>query len=58
VRFNASENPEHPEKTTSYLVVSKITAKQICVTDVIKPQANANELARRLADQSGNKACK
>lgn len=58
VRFNVSENPEQPEKNTSYLVVSKITAKQICVTDVVKPQAKANELARKLADQAANKACK
>lgn len=58
VRFNASENPEKPEQNTSYLVVSKITANQICVTDVVKPQANANESARKLADQAGNKACK
>ncbi|WP_298611976.1 hypothetical protein [uncultured Thiothrix sp.] len=58
VRFNASEDPEHPEKTTSYLVVSKITTESSCVTDVIKPQANANELARKLADQAANKACK
>lgn len=58
VRFNASEDPEHPEKNTSYLVVSKITATTSCVTDVIKPQANANELARKLADQAAKKACK
>lgn len=58
VRFNVSEDPERPEKNTSYLVVSKITANSICVTDVIKPQANANELARKLADQAANKACK
>lgn len=58
VRFNVSENPEQPEKNTSYLVVSKITAQQICVTDIVKPQAKANELARKLADQAGAKACK
>lgn len=58
VRFNVSENPERPEKNTSYLVVSKITATTSCVTDVIKPQANANELARKLADQAVKKACK
>lgn len=58
VRFNVSENPEKPEKTTSYLVVSKVTGNSICVTDVVKPAANANETARKLADQAGNKACK
>ncbi len=58
VRFNASENPEKPEQTTSYLTVSKITAEHICVTDVIKPQAKANELARTLADTAQDRACK
>ncbi len=58
VRFNASENPEDSSKITSYLVVSKITDKQICVTDVVKPGANANEEARKLADESANKPCK
>lgn len=58
VRFNAAENPAKPEENTSYLVVSKITAKEICVTDVVKPVANANEIARKLADQTESKACK
>lgn len=58
VRFNASEDPEKPEKNTSYLVVSKITKNQICVTDIVKPQANANEVARKLADKAEKKACK
>lgn len=58
VRFNASENPEKPEQTTSYLVVSKITNNEMCVTDVVKPNAKANEQARALADQAANKACK
>lgn len=58
VRYNASENPEKPEQNTSYLVVTKITAQQICVTDVVKPSANANATARKLADQAAKKPCK
>ena len=58
VRFNVSENPEKPEKNTSYLIVSKITDKIACVTDVVKPAPNANETARKSADASGGKACR
>lgn len=58
VRFNASNNPEKPEKNTSYLIVAKITGKAICVTDVVEPAPNANQTARNLADASANKVCK
>ena len=58
VRYNVSENPEKPEQTTSYLIISKITGKSACITDFIKPSADANKKARQLADSSVNKACK
>lgn len=58
VRYNVSENPEDSSKTTSYLIVAKITKTENCVTDVIKPDANANENARKLADASAAKPCK
>ena len=58
VRYNASENPDDSSKLTSYLVVAKITKTEICVTDVVKPGANANEEARKLADASAAKPCK
>ena len=57
VRYNASEDSEHPDKTTSYLVVTKITSKEICVTDRIPPGPKANEEARRLADEAETKPC-
>lgn len=57
VRVNASENPETPEKTTSYLAVAKITPAKTCVTDKIGPSATANEEARRAADSAANKPC-
>ena len=59
VRYNASENPEKAEQTTSYLVIVKITKNSACVTDVVKPTVeNQNEKARQLADGSANKPCK
>jgi|GEM_PF-777186 len=58
IRFDASENVEDSSKITSYLSVTKITAKEICVTDVIKPGANQNELARNAADVAATKQCK
>ena len=57
LRYNASEDPEHPDRTTSYLVVAKITRNEICVTDKIAPGANANADARRAADTATNKPC-
>lgn len=57
VRYNASENSEKPEQNTSYLVVVKITKDSVCVTDVVKASANANEQARTLADVSAKKPC-
>jgi hypothetical protein len=59
VRYNASENPEKPEQTTSYLVVVKISKTAACVTDVVNPTVkNQNVKARQLADASANKPCK
>jgi hypothetical protein len=57
VRYNASEDPESPNKTTSYLAVAKITASEICVTDKIAPGPKANEDARRAADAASTKPC-
>jgi len=57
VRFNASENPEDSSIITSYLVVSKITKNQICITNIVKPGAKQNEEARKFADSSADKPC-
>ncbi|HEY0385101.1 MAG TPA: hypothetical protein VGC64_03785 [Pyrinomonadaceae bacterium] len=56
VRYNLS-NPEDSAKSTSYLTVSKITPGKICVTHKIAPGANANEEARRAADDAANQPC-
>jgi hypothetical protein len=57
VRLNASEDGEHPEKKTSYLVVAKVTPQQVCVTDRIAPAADANEQARSAADTASSRPC-
>ena len=57
IRYNASEDPEKPDKKTSYLVVTKITATEICVTDKITPSASANEVARRAANTATTRPC-
>ena len=57
IRYNASDDPESPNKQSSYLAVTKITATEICVTDKIMPGAKANEEARTAADAAANKPC-
>ena len=57
VRYNASENPDQPNKQNSYLAVSKITPTEICVTDKILPGPTANEDARRAADTAATRPC-
>lgn len=57
IRVNAFENPDTPDRATSYLAVAKITANAACVTDRIPPSANANEVAQQAADQSASKPC-
>lgn len=57
LRYNASEDPEKPDKLTSYLAVAKITPDEICVTDKILPGPNANGEARRAADTAATKPC-
>ena len=57
VRYNASEDPDQPNKQNSYLAVSKITSTEICVTDKILPGPTANEDARRAADTAATKPC-
>jgi|ERR1700752_152355 len=57
LRYNASEDPESPNKLTSYLAVAKITPAEICVTERISPGYKANEDARRAADAASTKPC-
>jgi hypothetical protein len=57
-RFNAGEDPENAEKRTSYLIVSKITKDEVCVTDVIKPSPTQNTAARKAADLAESRRCR
>lgn len=59
VRFNASENIDKPNKTTSYLVVSKATDNEICVVGKIPPQTGKtqNQLARSMAEKASTMPC-
>ena len=58
VRFNVSEDPEDSAKTTSYLVVVKITKDATCVTDALKPTRSHNYEARRAADRAATRGCR
>lgn len=58
VRVNAFEDPDTPDRATSYLAVARITAREVCVTDRIPPTTpNANEAARQAADPSASRSC-
>jgi hypothetical protein len=57
VRFNASKGDDD-SKNDSFLIVSKISPEKSCITDVVKPTANANEEARKLAESAETKPCK
>lgn len=59
VRLNVSENPDTPEKMTSYLVVTKITETGICVVGRIAPQKDGSQnlQAREMADFSAALPC-
>ncbi|HET6979784.1 MAG TPA: hypothetical protein VFI24_25860 [Pyrinomonadaceae bacterium] len=57
IRYNVSEDPEKPDKITSYLAVAKITPTEICVIQKISPGPKSNEDARRTADAASTKPC-
>jgi hypothetical protein len=43
---------------TSYLIVSRISGTEACVTDIVKPGKSQNAKARSLADKAPTKPCK
>jgi hypothetical protein len=57
VRFNVAD-VEDSTKNTSYLMVSKITKGEICVTNVVAPSKTQNAEAQKLADVAATKPCK
>lgn len=56
-RFNVSD-AEDSSKTTSYLMVAKVGAKQSCVVEVILPGKSQNLDARIAADKAATMPCK
>jgi hypothetical protein len=57
VRLNVSDQGDG-KPPTSYLIVSKISETNACITDIVKPGKNQNAQAQRLADNASNKPCK
>jgi hypothetical protein len=50
VRFEVNDNYDDLEKVSSYLVVSKITAEEMCVIAKVIPQNDQNKRAREILD--------
>lgn len=57
VRLNISDQGDEKPQT-SYLIVSKISGTNACVTDIVKPGKSQNATAQRLADRASTKPCK
>ncbi|MBK9162455.1 MAG: hypothetical protein IPM21_00800 [Acidobacteria bacterium] len=57
-RFNVSEDVEDASKTTSYLIVAKVSPMLACVTEIIRPSRTQNADARKAADRAANTQCK
>jgi len=57
VRVFALEDPEHPERRTSWLAVAKIGVEGSCVTDRIEAGADDNLRARATADTAATRPC-
>ena len=57
VRVLASEDPENPDRKTSYLAVAKLTAGATCVTDRISASADDNARARGAAVGAADRPC-
>jgi hypothetical protein len=57
VRLNISDQGDGKPQT-SYLIVSKISGTNACVTDIVKPGKSQNAKAQSLADRASTKPCK
>ena len=55
-RYNVAGSDDS-QKSTSYLMISKISKTASCVVDVIMPGAKQNEEARVSADSAASKPC-
>src|ERR1051326_4076007 len=57
VRLKVSDQGDG-KPPTSYLIVSKISGTNVCVTDIVKPSKNQNAQAQRFANEASTKPCK
>jgi len=57
IPLNISDDFENLDKTTSYLVVTKITNDEICVVAKIAPQKEQSEIAREILDTDEDLPC-
>ena len=57
VRLEVNENLEDLDKTTSYLIVSKIVPNDICIVAKIFPQPKQNEFAKAILDSQEELPC-
>ena len=57
VRLNVSDQGDGRPQT-SYLIVSKISGGNACVTDIVRPGKGQNARAQSLADKASTKPCK
>ena len=57
ISLNISDDVEHVDKVSSYLLVNKITSDKICVVAKIAPQQEQNEIAREILDTDEDLPC-
>lgn len=57
VRFNAFQQPEQPERPTSYLVVARLKRGDTCSVGRVDPGPAQNERARDMARKAGTMPC-
>jgi hypothetical protein len=57
VRFNVFEQPEQPDRPTSYLVVARLAANDTCAVGRIAPGPQQNAQARKMAATAAGMAC-
>jgi len=57
IPLNMSDDSENLDKTSTYLVVAKITTDKICVVAKIAPQKEQDEIAREILDTDEGLPC-
>jgi hypothetical protein len=57
IRLEVNEDEEDMEKITSYLLVSKITEKEICIVGKIQIEENQDEIAYKMAEEAYKLPC-